>query len=66
MSHRRRFKQPPSSEYRLAEEAKRLREAADKAEAFAERERLLRQAQQTEIAAHLNDWLTSPGLQPPI
>jgi hypothetical protein len=25
----------------------------------------LRKARQAETAAHINDWLTSPGLQPP-
>jgi hypothetical protein len=28
-------------------------------------ELLLRRARQAETASHMNEWLTSPGLQPP-
>ena len=30
-----------------------------------EREELLRKARQAETASHVNEWLSSPGLQPP-
>jgi hypothetical protein len=30
-----------------------------------EREKLLRRARQAETAAHIQEWLTSPGLQAP-
>jgi hypothetical protein len=30
-----------------------------------ERDLLLRKGRQTETAAHVNEWLTSPGLSPP-
>ncbi len=50
---------------RLAQEAQRLREAAMNMPAGKEREMLLRRARQAETAAHVNDWLASPGLQPP-
>jgi hypothetical protein len=30
------------------------------------REALLRKARQAETAAHIDDWLRSPGLQPPV
>jgi hypothetical protein len=30
-----------------------------------EREVLLRKARQLEVACHLNDWISSPGLKPP-
>jgi hypothetical protein len=49
----------------LADEVQRLREQAAILSPGAERDELLRRAQQTEIAIHVNDWLTSPGLQPP-
>ena len=62
---RRNLKQSTSLEQRLAKEAKRLREAADKAKDIKERDMLLRKARQAETAAHVKEWLTSPGLQPP-
>lgn len=49
---------------RLASEAERLREEAQQATGQ-EREKLLRKARQADTAAHLNDWLSSPGLRPP-
>jgi hypothetical protein len=30
-----------------------------------ERERLLRRARHLEVASHINEWLSSPGLKPP-
>jgi hypothetical protein len=62
---RRRFKQTISLEQRLAEEAKRLREEAKKLPSGPARDDLLRKARQTEIGAHMSEWITSPGLQPP-
>jgi hypothetical protein len=62
---RRRFKQTISLEQRLAEEAKRLREEAKKLPPGPARDDLLRKARQTEIGAHMSEWITSPGLQPP-
>jgi hypothetical protein len=50
---------------RLTQEAQRLREEASKARKPEDRARLLRKARQTETAAHISEWLTSPGLQPP-
>lgn len=29
------------------------------------RENLLKKARQIDVATHINEWLTSPGLQPP-
>jgi hypothetical protein len=63
MLHRR-FKQAPSPEA-LSEEAKRLRAEAKLLPPGAAREEMIRRARQAEIAAHLDEWLTSPGLQPP-
>jgi hypothetical protein len=65
MKHRQRFKQTSPLEERLAEEAERLRQEARKLPPGSRREILLRKARQDEITAHLAEWLTSPGLQPP-
>jgi hypothetical protein len=62
---RRRIKHTFSFEKRLAEEAKRLREQAETFPPGIERDELIRKARQTEIASRMNEWLTSPGLQPP-
>jgi hypothetical protein len=53
-------------EQRLAAEAMRFREAAEKEQpGTMARELLLRRARQAETASHMNDWLSSPGLRPP-
>jgi hypothetical protein len=62
---RRRFKQTKSLEERLSEESKRLREEAKSLPHGAAREALLRKARQAETASRINEWLSSPGLQPP-
>jgi hypothetical protein len=62
---RRRFKQTLTLEARLAEEAKRLRAGAKRLPPGAERDEMIRKARQAEIASHMNEWLTSPGLRPP-
>ena len=65
MRKRRRFKQTQSLEERLTEEAKSLREEAEALAPCAKKEALLRKARQDGTAAHLTDWLMSPGLKPP-
>jgi hypothetical protein len=65
MGSRRRFSQTSPLEERLAEEAKSLRELAKTLPPGAQREALLRKARQDEVGAHITEWLTSPGLQPP-
>ena len=65
MKRRRRVFQKKSLEKRLAERAQRFKEQAKTLPAGRDREILLRRARQAETAAHINDWLTSPGLQPP-
>nr|WP_247967274.1 hypothetical protein [Bradyrhizobium sp. 195] len=65
MGTRRRVRQTSPLELRLAEEAKNLREQAKKLPHGAQREALLRRARQNEVGAHMTEWLTSPGLQPP-
>jgi hypothetical protein len=62
---RRRFETKDPLEKRLAEEAQRLRNQAKGTPPGIERERLVRRARQAETALHMNEWLRSPGLQPP-
>lgn len=62
---RRRFKQTKSLQERLSEEAASLRAQAKLLEPGAEREVLLRRARQADTASHMDEWLRSPGLQPP-
>lgn len=65
MQKRRRFKQTETLDERLAREAERLRAEVQEMPPGLEREHLLRKAKQAETASHMNDWLRSPGLQPP-
>ena len=65
MKHRSRFKQTTSLEERLAEEARRLREEAELLPHGPVREAALRKARHAEAGARINDWLRSPGLEPP-
>ena len=62
---RRRVKHTTSFEERLAQEAQRLRERAKFLPPGIERDELIRKARQAETASRVNEWLTSPGLQPP-
>jgi hypothetical protein len=62
---RRRFKQTETLEQRLSEEVAKLRKEAQSAPPGIERERLIRRARQAETASQMNEWLSSPGLQPP-
>jgi hypothetical protein len=55
----------PPFEQRLAQEAQRVRERAKTLPQGKERELLSRKARQLETASRLNEWLSSPGLQPP-
>ena len=48
---------------RLVEEAQRLRKEAKGTHPGIERERLVRKARQAETAAHMQKWLSAPGLQ---
>ena len=62
---RRRFTHARSLEERLSEEAKRLRAEAKLLRPGMERDALIRRARQAEAAAHMSEWLSSPGLQTP-
>ena len=65
MFQRRRFRQTQSLKDRLVSEVKRLREEAKTLPPGASRESKLRKARQAETAAHIDEWLRSPGLKPP-
>ena len=62
---RNRFTQTITLGNRLAYEAERLRQQARTVPAGKERQSLLRKARQLETASHINEWLSSPALQPP-
>jgi hypothetical protein len=55
----------PTFEQRLAQEAHRVKERAKTLPQGKERELLSRKAQQLETASRINEWISSPGLQPP-
>ena len=61
---RRRFKDVLSIPDRL-QEAERLRAEAEKLPLGIERQEFEREARQAETAAHLDQWLKSPGLRSP-
>ncbi len=52
-------------EERLAAEVQRLKEQAKAMAPGNARDTVLRKARQTETAARVNEWLSSPGLQSP-
>jgi len=62
---RRRFKQTQSLKQRLLDRVRGLREEARLARSGLEREALLHKARQTETAVYMDEWLRSPGLEPP-
>ncbi len=65
MQRRRRFRQVASLKDRLASFAKEVRERASRLPPGEERTDLLRRARQADTASHLDDWINSPGVQPP-
>ena len=62
---RRRFKQTISFKERLLKSAQEAREQADRLPPGAPRERLLLKARQSETAANIDVWISSPGSAPP-
>jgi hypothetical protein len=52
-------------EDRLAEQAQTDKQRARMMPPGPERDALMRKARQYVTAAHLNEWISSPGLQPP-
>jgi len=65
MQQGRGFKHTTSFEERLAEEAERAKAEAEKLPPGPERDLLLKKVRQAETAAHISEWLSSPGLRPP-
>jgi hypothetical protein len=55
----------PPLDDRLALEALRLKETAKTLRHGPEKLAMLRKARQLETASHINEWLSSPGLQAP-
>jgi hypothetical protein len=55
----------PTLYERLADEMKRIEVAAVLLEPGSIREKLLQKLRQLDVAAHINEWLSSPGLQAP-
>jgi hypothetical protein len=62
---RRSFKPSAPLDQRLEEQAKRLRREAKGTPPEVERDKFIRLARQAETAAHIQEWLSSPGLQAP-
>jgi broad specificity phosphatase PhoE len=62
---KRTFNKSAPLDQRFEEQAKRLRREAKGTPPEIEREKLIRLARQAETAAHIQQWLTSPGLQAP-
>jgi hypothetical protein len=50
---------------RLATYAEKMKEAARLLPAGQERDEALKKARQVDVATHLQEWLSSPGLAPP-
>jgi len=65
MKTRHRFKQTRSLKERLLEEAQNLRDEAKLLSSGPVRDAVLKKARETEAAAHMDDWLNSPGLRSP-
>jgi hypothetical protein len=62
---RRRFENVLSFPDGFIEEAERLRVEAERLPPGPQRHHLERKARQAETAAHIDEWLNSPGLRPP-
>jgi hypothetical protein len=65
MLKRRRFKQIESLQERLAAFAKVALSQASTLPDGSEREELLKKARRADVAAHIDEWANSPGLQAP-
>jgi len=65
MMKRRRFKQSLSLKDRLASFAMDARRRAGELPPGPVKDDLLRKARQADMATHLDEWVNSPGLQPP-
>ena len=65
MTRRRRFKQTTSLKDRLTAFANEVREQAEQLAPGLERDEIMKKARQADIAAHIDEWANSSGLQPP-
>ena len=65
MLKRRRFKQTSSLSERLIEDVEQLKRKLETLPPGTERDLIIRRIRQNETAAHIDEWLRSPGLQPP-
>jgi hypothetical protein len=65
MFQRRRSKQKVSLKDRLASFAEKTREKAGSLRPGKEQDDLPMSARQADTASHIDEWATSPGLQPP-
>lgn len=61
----RRRSMPHSFEDQIATEKKRLEEQIAAIPHGPQRDALVKKIRQLETASHMNEWLRSPGLQPP-
>jgi hypothetical protein len=59
------LKQTASLEERLTEDTEQLREQAKTLPPGASLDHVLRRIRQNETAAHMSEWLNSPGLKAP-
>jgi hypothetical protein len=62
---RRRFKQIDTLQERLSKFARDIKTRAEHLPAGDERDQLLKRARRADTAAHIDEWASSPGLQPP-
>jgi hypothetical protein len=62
---RRSIKEFAPLDQRLTERAERQRKEAQGTPPGVMRDQLIRQARRAETASHMQEWLSSPGLQPP-
>ena len=60
-----RFKPDKALGERLIKEARLAREKAEQLQAAPEQEALLKKAHESDVAARIEEWLKSSGLQPP-
>jgi hypothetical protein len=56
---------PKLTEPTFEQEVSRIKQAASELRPGRERDVLVKKARRAQIAAHLDAWLASPGLQPP-
>lgn len=61
---RRRIKQTTSLEERLQRQAEQIRLRAESLPPGQERDALLKKARETDMGAHIGEWLKSPGPPP--